>query len=353
MRRVELKLSRFTFHETDTLTSDLTRMLYPQQTNPIRCDSENSPAACGTMAEFPGIILLYDHRPCAVIGYSRDTGATIGISEPIVLQKATDDVYRALFGQMIRAVSRRALSEGARRLQVLLPASADDRVTGPLLTEHGFFCAADIVQWDLSVAAGNRHTPPDQCTVQHYDFATGRMTAHSEIQVALDAILKCSDDLSNQPQPTAAELLSRWHRMQAQVFVCWMEEAIAGLIACVTNPPLSLAATLPENTSTSDMNISIEYVGVVPVFRRRQIASSLIRRIPALFAAVYDAQSPRSEVCKTRHIPVGQNRTHLQALRVTAYADAANTPANSLYLRCGFVHSISRRLWCCELACET
>lgn len=343
-------MSRFTFHETDTLTSDLARLLKAEHTDAVACDATPSAAASRTPIAFPGIILLYDHRPHSVIGYTREPCETVAISEPVVLLDSTEDVYRALCGQLIEAVKRRAVFEGARRLQILLPVSKCDAGLQRVLTEHGFKSATDIVQWDLSAAAVDRCMSPDRSIIQRYDFAASRPAAVREIQSALDAVLEYSEDLASQPHPTAAELLTRWQRMGAHVFVYRSGHEIAGLLTCVTHPILSAVAPITGTTSHSNTNVCIEYIGVVPAFRRRQIASLLIGQIPALLNSICDSGSPDSKRLETQQGSHRLNGIQSQGLKVTAYSDSANAPATSLYERCGFVRTISRHLWCCDLA---
>ena len=343
-------MSRFTFHETDTLTSDLARLLKAEDPDAVACDATPSPAASRLSTAFPGIILLNDHRPCAAIGYTREPCDTVAISEPVVLLEATAEVYRAYCGQLIEAVKRRAVSEGARRLQVLLPVSKCDAGLERVLTEHGFMSTTDIVQWDLTAAPVDRCMSPDRSIIQRYDPAASNISCVREIQSALDAILDSSEDLSSQPHPTAAELLTRWQGMGTHVFMYRIGHEIAGLLTCVTHPILSGVAPVAGTTSHSDTNVCIEYIGVVPAFRRRQIASLLIGQIPTLLSSICDSDSPASERLETKPSSHRLNGIRNQGLNLTAYSDSANAPANSLYERCGFVRTISRHLWCCDLA---
>lgn len=343
-------MSRFTFYETDTLTSDLARLLKAEDPDAVPCDATASPAASRTLTAFPGIILLYDHRPCAAIGYTREPCDTVAISEPIVLLEATAEFFRAFCGQLIEAVKRRAVSEGARRLQILLPEPAGNAGLERVLTEHGFKSTTDIVQWDLFVAAVDRCMSPDRSIIQLYDFAASNTASAREIQSALDAVLDSSEDLASQPHPTAAELLTRWQGMGAHVFVYRIGHEIAGLLTCVTHPILSAVTPVVGTTSHSDTHVCIEYIGVVPAFRRWQIATLLIRELPTLLSSICDSDSPASERLEMQQVSHRLNGIKSQGLKVTAYSDAANVPANSLYQRCGFVRTISRHLWCCDLA---
>lgn len=291
-------LNQFAFHETDT--------------------------------PFPNIVLLWDNRPCAAIGCLQESTGTLVVSEPVVFLNAPREVHRALCGRLLEQVKHQAVSKGMQRLHLLLPASADDENLKRLLTERGFEQATQIVQWDLSLAVSDPCSPQNRSSFQLYDFAANPAAA-CEIQFAIKAILECSEDFTTKPPPTAAELLTQWQRLQANVFVYRIEQEIAGLISCATNPIKSAATATPSISLASEVNVCIEYIGVVPAFRRKQIASLMISRIPTLLSTVCDAHNP-------------------QALRVTAYSDAANTPASGLYQQCGFLQTTSHHLWRFDLA---
>ena len=283
-----------------------------------------------TNTPFPNIVLLRDNRPCAAIGYLPGSTGTLVVAEPVVFLNVSVEVHRALCGQLLEHVKRRAVSEGMQRLHLLLPASAGDTGFERLLTDLGFVKATHIHHWDLSMAVSDPCLPPDRSTFQLSDFGANPDVA-DEIQFAIDAILECSEDLTSQPPPTAAQLLTRWQRLQASVFVYRVERAIAGLMSCVTNPVNSAEAAPPSTMLAPETHVCIEYLGVVPAFRRKKIASRMISQIPILFSSVCEANYP-------------------QASRVTAYSDAANTPANCLYERYGFVQTTGHHLWCFDLA---
>jgi len=318
-----------------------------------------------TDTPFPNIVLLWDNRPCAAIGYLTESTGTLVVSEPVVFLNASGEVHRALCGKLIEQVKRRAVSEGFQRLRLLLPASADDASFARLFSEHGFVQATCIVQWDLFEPVNDQCLPQDQGTFQLYDFATSPSAAR-EMQFAIDAILECSEDLTSGPPPTAAALLTQWQRLEATVFVYRIDQEIAGLMSCVRNPMISTVAVPSSSTLTSETHVCIEYIGVVPAFRRRQIASLMISRIPRLLSSTGDSHCQPSQRSETGQGRVAQQtvesdlhgqgcgsdrfgRILSQALRVTAYSDAANTPANCLYERSGFVQTIRHHLWCCDL----
>ncbi len=359
-------MCRFTFHETDMLASDLARLLQSQNTDSLSRDSTASAAASTLTGQFPGIILLYDDRPCAAIGYTREPCETIAVFEPVVLLDATTDVYRALCGLLIRQVKRLAIPEGFQRVRLLIQASAGDARLDQVLTEHGFVPATDIVRWDRSVAVSGQCPLQNRGTFELYDF-TANPAAAREIPLAIDEILECSEDLTSQPQPSAAELLTSWQRIQANVFVYRIEQNIAGIMSCVTNPNKSAVTAAPSATLPSKADVGIEYIGVVPAFRRRHVASLMIGQIPELLSSVCDAPDECCLRIETEHGPVAHHagksepaddgsgpdrfsRILAQALRITAYSDAANTPANCLYQSCGFIETTRHHLWCCDLA---
>ncbi|MEJ7594029.1 MAG: hypothetical protein WKF77_21015, partial [Planctomycetaceae bacterium] len=93
----------------------------------------------------------------------------------------------------------------------------------------------------------------------------------------------------------------------------------------------------------------------------------MIRQIPRLWSSNCDSRSRVSQRLDTVHgsvlLDAGETRLPhqpcdpdrlsgivSQALKITAYSDAANTPANRLYQRCGFVQTTRLQLWCCDLA---
>ena len=348
------------------LASDLARLLQTQNTDALFRDSTASAAARRMTGQFPGIILLYDDRPCAAIGYIREPCETIAVFEPVVLLDATTDVYRALCGLLIGQVKRLAIPEGFQRVRLLIQASAGDARLDQMLTEHGFVPATDIVRWDLSVVVSDQCPLPNRGTFELYDF-TANPAAAREIQLAIDEILECSEDLTSQPQPSAAELLSGWQRIQAYLIVYRIQQDIAGIMSCVTNPNKSAMTAIPSATLPSEADVGIEYIGVVPAFRRRHIASLMIGQIPKLLSSVCDAPSECDLRIETEHGPVAHHggeseladrgsgpdrfsRNLPQAMRIAAYSDSENTPANCLYQRCGFVQTIRHHLWCCDLA---
>lgn len=337
-------MNRFTFHETVALASDLARLLQSQDIDPLVGDSATNDAARPTTAHFPGIILLYDNRPCAAIGYTREPGGTVLISEPIVLLDASDEIHRALCERLLKQVKRRTAADGFQRIHFLQQESAGDVQFERLLTEQGFVQKARIIQWEWSLTTGNRDgsgtrmkpkektsSPDDQCTKPFHNFAATDGASTHELRNAIDAILECSEDLASQAVPTADALLAGWQHLQAKVFVCRIEQEIAGVMSCATNS--ITAAKVPSTGMPPETNVCIEYIGVVPVFRQRQVASLMIRQIPKLMSM---------------DTGCGKDGFLSRALKVTAYSDAANTPATRLYQRCGFVQTITRPLWRCE-----
>ena len=337
-------MNRFTFHETVALASDLARLLQSQDIDPIVGDSATSGAARLTTAQFPGTILLYDNRPCAAIGYTTEPGGTVLISEPVVLLDVPDEVHRALCDQLLKQVKRRTATDGFQRIHFLQQESAGDVLFERLLTEQGFVNTATIIQWEWSLATENRDgsgarmkpkektsSPDDQCTKPFHNFAATDCASARELRQAIDAILECSEDLASQSPPTAEALLTGWGHLEAKVFVCRIEQEIAGVMSCATNT--ITAATVRSTALPPETNVCIEYIGVVPVFRRRQVASLMIRQIPKLMSM---------------DTGCGKNGSLPQALKVTAYSDAANTPATHLYQRCGFVQTVTRPQWRCD-----
>ena len=324
-------LNRFACHETETLASDLARLLQPASPGTLVAGSAASPSAQAT-AGCPGIILLYDGRPCAAVGYHRESEATVVVSEPIVLMEAADNVRHALCDRLLKQVKHRTAANGVQRLHFLQQKSSADPKFEELMQAQQFVRAAEILQWELSVAAGYQCPPQDRYEFQRCDFPVTDAVSAGELQSALDRILECSEDLSSQPQPTASELLTRWQHNSATVFLCRIESRIAGVI-CLGTHALTSTAVVPD-TLPAEASLCIEYIGVLPEYRRRRIACLMIGQIPVLTGLCGDEPTKR---CSS------------EALKVTAYSDATNGPATSLYVRTGFEQMARMQLWCCNL----
>lgn len=323
-------MSRFQFFESEMLASDLHRLLQTSDSDSLSAAVDVKLATNETEC-FPGTILLHDNRPCAAIGYTREPGGTVTISEPVVLLNTSDKVCQAVCDELLKHVKQQAAATGVQRLHFLQRESADAAKFASKLTAHDFVHLTDILQWELTAA--ERQAPqPEKCEFQFLNASANAATDICRLQRALDAILKCSDDLRHQPLPTAAELLGRWQQMKVSVIVCCFEKQIAGLIACAAQ---SFRAIISEaGESPSEANMCIEYIGVVPEFRRQKIASLMI-----------DHVSTRSNF--------DDNASHFRpsshTLKISAYSDSANSPAQGLYVRCGFTQTARMPLWCCDL----
>ncbi len=329
--RIDQKSSRFQFFESEMLASDFRRLL--QTPDPDLRDGDLVAQIAASAVEcFPGTILLYDGRPCAAIGCTREPGGTVAVSEPIVLLNASDEVYQAVCIQLLNHIKRRTAAAGAERLHFLQSNTTCSARFASLLVPQSFVHVTDILQWERFEAAGRRVSPPDQCEFRLFDFTANDAHNFGEVRQALDAVLECSEDLKNQPSPNAVELLARWKQMQARVFVCRFAESIAGVISCASQ---SFKSSAVEPTPLpSDSNICIEYIGVLPEFRRKKIATLMIEQMLTLSYLGGDALT---------------NRREFQGVKISAYSDSANSPARSLYHRCGFMQTARMPLWCCRL----
>ncbi len=324
-------LHRFAFHETDTLATDLARLLQPASPGTPVAGSAVSHAARAT-AGFSGIVLLYDGRACAAVGYHRESAGTAVISAPVVFMDVADNVRRALCNRLLQQVKHRTAADGVQRLHFLQQKSSDDPKFDELLKAQRFAHATDILQWEVSMAAGYQCSPQDRCEFQRYDVSVTDAVSACELQSALDEILECSEDLISQPQPTATELLTRWQHNSATVFLCRIQRRIAGVI--VLGRHAMTSASIVPDTLPAEVSLSIEYIGVLPEYRRRQIAGLMIRQIPVLMHLCGDEPTSR---CSS------------ETLKVTAYSDATNGPATYLYERAGFARKARMQLWCCDV----
>lgn len=346
-------MNRFSFHETDFLARDLAQLQHQSNVNVGLPENSTSPAAPITDSHFPGIVLLYDDRPCAAIGYTREPCATIMISQPVLLIDAHDRIRNDLYDLLLKRIRRRSVANGVLRMNCLQQDSFDDDVFMRLLAKHEFIQLAEIHQWERCVGNGDaecetkklaRHieSRASEFSVQRDEFVKANTDEAIEVQAALDAILRCSNDLASQPQPRAAELLAKWRAMNAIVFVCRIEGNVAAILSCIES---TVADSIIEIADAGDLacsvlsesHVCIEYIGVVAEFRRRQVATWLIGQIPVLLRPNGDGvRSANARSVKT----------------IKAFADAANAPATGLYRECGFVLAAKMHLWCCDLRSE-
>ena len=346
-------MNRFLFHETDFLAHDLAKLLRQLDISSEAEIDASQITLSEPHAAFPGIFLLYDGRPCAAMGYSREPSATVIVSQPVVLFDATDHVRRNLYDVLLKRMKQSSVEAGFLQMNFLQHDSSVDAIFSGLLGERSFVPAAKILQWEFltsprsavhQVELQNSATPLElrhrDCTVHRFDITYADADEVREIQSALDAILRCSDDLPNQPRPQADELLAKWQSIHASIFACRIQGRIAGILSCV-----DCTATEPANEfakacaveSVTESYVSIEYIGVVSEFRRRQLASWLIGQVPLLLH-------------QNGHSVAEVSMSDVTIVR--AFSDAANAPATGLYQSRGFVLTAGMQLWCCDLQNE-
>ena len=340
----------FSFLETEFLTRDLAELMrVPNQVAALDAAADRS-ADSAAIALFSGIILLHDDCPYAAIGYSKEPCSTMVLSMPIVLADVSDKIRRDLYDLLLDRVGQVSVAEGLTRMNFLQDnLSDDDAAFMSLLAERGFDPSTDILQWQLSIARDDPNcpssTPAQQDTtncsdfsVRRYDSVKANVDESVRFEAALQAILQCSMDLTSQPRPQAVDIIAKWRTLQTRVFVCHIDGTIAGIISCVEtkalNPSIDITTEGQIDSASSELQVCVEYIGVVPEFRCRHVASWLIGQIPKLMQTNGDnAGSSEASV----------------ATVLKAFSDAANEPATRLYQRCGFLLASKMRLWCCEL----
>lgn len=344
------RLNSFAFHETDSLAQDLAKLLQqPMIGSDVECNAARQTPGKSSAA-FPGIILLYDGHPCAAISYARESDATVVVAPPVSLIDATSDVRSNLYEVLLKRVKRISVDAGFLQMNFLQHDSSVESVFLSLLAEQRFVPAAKILRWELPTspesaahqsAVHNLEMRIDNvhvdCTLHRFDMTNADADEIHEIQSALDAILSHSDDLPYHPRPQADHLLAKWQTMEANIFTCRMQGRIAGILSCVACMATESVSEIQKACvaeSLSESYLSLEYVGVVPEFRRRQLASWLIGQMKLLLH-----QSVSDVACET----VSAVTT------VKAFSDAANAPATALYQSQGFALAAEMQLWCCKL----
>lgn len=299
--------------------------------SPYLRDAENQ-------TNLSGVILRVADVTSAAIGFHQDPDSTqsLVLSEPVFVSDAAMDKNALWFRQMLSAVIDHARQQGFAQIRVLEWESLFDAM--PWIAEElalaQFFAPASIVGWrttakeflltpcptanvrlstaDLRVpkAGSQTESPPAFALTTNHSQAQQR---YDEITEALDRILDNTDDLTGLEAPNARDLLQKWSTQECALLVAETETGVAGLCAF---------AFKPSRDGDSAASGQIEYLGVRKELQRQGIATQML-----------------SYLCR------GISRGSDQAIEITAFADEANLPANSFYLRLGFEPWSRGKLW--------
>lgn len=249
-------------------------------------------------AAFPGVLLLERGAVVMAIGFSVDAAGHCTATLPICvrpLDERTPTFVATCYSQLSDYVT----SSHLKSLRCLLD-STTSPATLQLLQRCSWQTAATIVRWALRMseerwlAFASTAGWSERFWIREVDVHT---TMVDEI---LTEALADSQDLPVTMRPSARELILNWDAL-AQGYQAMGVSSL--------DQKSELAGLLVFSTIRDARQTNIEYIGVRTGFRRSGVARTLIRQV----------------LQKTL---VGEI--------VTAYADAANDPANRLYERCGF-----------------
>ena len=288
---------------------------------------------------FAGVILYFSGRPVAAMGFAMRADRTLTISDPVFLQIYPADARQQWTCWLLDAVIQEAESTGCRALRWVQPddTAASESWMSRTLAESGFVKLARTVVLEKCTLEFPEH---EAFREQQTDDGPGRFaqrgsflvaavlkatqwSGHADSEEVLRALLRQilgeSMDLQRLPMPEIDDLIEDWRSQQATIVFVRQGGLAIGLCSCVTDMEQA------SDGSATTM-VLIQYIGVLPGFRRTGIASNLIESLPEFLSRDYQPE------CGTM-------------LRLKVFCDTENHPARSLYASCGFEESGELDVW--------
>ena len=289
--------------------------------------------------KFAGVILHFSGRPVAAMGFAARAEGTLTISEPVFLQIHPTDARQQWTCWLLHVVIQEAETTGCRTLRCVQPVdtAASESWMTRTLTESGFVKQARTVVLEKCASEVHEHKTIRE---QETDDGPGRLAqrgssvvtevlkatqwsgnADSEVMLrsVLQHILAESMDLQRLPVPEVEDLLEDWRSPQATIVFVRQRGQTVGLCSFVTDMEQA------SDGSATTM-VLIQYIGVLPGFRRTGIASNLIESLPGFLSGDYQPEC-------------------LTMMRLKVFCDTENHPARSLYASCGFEESGELDVW--------
>ncbi|MEZ6043530.1 MAG: GNAT family N-acetyltransferase [Planctomycetaceae bacterium] len=273
--------------------------------------------------DFSGLIALQDGRPSIAVGYSFEPDNTLSLTLPIWLNNHAVSELKELIGECIRMASE----AGLKGAHCLAPISESFQIE--TLRLAGFRKAATVVsvarrpvgiQLNHLQNRGERET--DSEIEWNAQPLSPKMFAQrsDDIVAALEEILSNSTDLLQIPRPSPDELEAVWGQKNGIVVTGCIGNHVCA-IACVSlnNDQSYLRGESGGNTFPAPF-ACIEYIGVVPKYRRRRLGRRLLEECDRVFGDW-----------------ISENKFGLHVGSTMAFVDSSNEPAMQFYARCGFV----------------
>ena len=257
---------------------------------------------CEDRPQLSGVILHCDGLPVAAMGFATESDRTLTITDPVFLQIVPTNVRQQWIHWLLKAVFQEAKKNGCRMIRCLQPINSEASVIGmtQALAVSGFLQQARIVILEKcrsDVCVQEMFGAQTSVAVTGSSFVGDVLTAtqwsrdedsKAVVKVVLQQVLADSMDLPRLPPPEVDDLLEDWRRQQAIIVLVRQGEKLIGL--CVSTMS---AERNPEGSASS--TALIQYIGVVPGFRRTRIASNIIALLPKLLS---DADQPESQTMK-------------------------------------------------------
>lgn len=198
-------------------------------------------------------------------------------------------------------LSRQSLTVENRRLPAVRQSDRDSRCSDANAAEPAVAQSTDLADGRLSFESFDAHSIPE-------DVA-------GELARTLDQIMTHSNDAWAVPRCTGAQMLRLWNHLLATVV---LTVARCGRFVC------GLTALSTDAGNEAEAAAVIEYIGVLPRYRRRGVASGLLQSAVVSFTG---SDPPHAKVNLVTHV------------------DLQNSAAVNFYARHGFVEADRSSVW--------
>ena len=284
--------------------------------------------------QLAGVILHCDGLPVAAMGFATESDRTLTITDPVFLQIIPTNIRQQWTHWLLQAVFQEAEKNGSRIIRCLQPVDTEASVIWmtKTLAESGFLQQAGIVileKCTTDVGVQETFTAQTSEAETGSSFVADVLTAtqwsgdadsEAVLKVVLLQVLAESMDLQRLPSPEVDDLLENWRRQQAIMVLVRQGEQVIGLCAIAKG-----SEQISEGSAST--TALIQYIGVVPGFRRTGIASNVIASLPKILSG---AHQPESQTI----------------MRLKVFCDTENQPARMLYARSGFEMTGELDVWC-------
>ncbi len=277
-----------------------------------------------------GVMLCFEDHPVAAMGFAVELNRTLTITDPVFLRPGSTNTRERWTRRLLAMMTQKAGKIGCETLRSLQPVGAPaSRPWMPrVLAESGFLKRAGIEGLETRIPASGEHSTAIRRDDEERigpGFSMELLTASQRsggLRVALPdivrQILADSHDLKELPHPDADHLVADWVLHQSTIALLLRKKTIVGVCVCAMQRDQSAQGSV-------SVSVLIQYLGVLPEFRRTGVAASAIAALPEILSRGCVTEAPIS--------------------RLRVFCETANEPARALYAKCGFETCSEFSVW--------